>query len=76
MITQLNRYEYRDAHSSPPLQWKRCYGIEHWTFAPDGKMEKRQMSGNDVDLGEKGEQRWFKDDVEDVDSVDIAARDF
>lgn len=57
------RKQYQDAHDSH--KWKRCYGIEHWTFAPDGRMEKRQMSGNDVEIGEEG--RWFRDgvDVED-----------
>ncbi|MCJ1278668.1 hypothetical protein MMC21_006485 [Puttea exsequens] len=64
-------YEYRDAHDS--LIWKRCYGIEHWTFADDGKMEKRQMSGNDVVIGEEG--RWYKDGV-DVDNVVLGPKDF
>ena len=65
------RYEYRDAFDS--LRWKRCYGIEHWTFAPDGRMEKRQMSGNDIEISE--EKRWFKEGV-DVDQVDLSAKDF
>ncbi len=64
-------YEYRDAHDS--LRWKRCYGIEHWTFAEDGKMEKRMMSGNDVEIGEEG--RWFGEGV-DVDEVVLGERDF
>lgn len=64
-------YEYRDASDS--LKWKRCYGIEHWTFAADGKMEKRMMSGNDVEIGEEG--RWFGDGV-DVDSVVLGEDDF
>ena len=64
-------YEYRDAKDG--LKWKRCYGIEHWTFGDDGKMEKRMMSGNDVDIGEEG--RWFRDDV-DVDEVVLGERDF
>ena len=64
-------YEYRDALDS--MVWKRCYGIEHWTFAADGKMEKRMMSGNDVVIGEGG--RWFKDGV-DVDSVTLHDTDF
>ena len=42
--------------------------MQDWTFAPDGKMEKRQMSGNDVAISE--EQRWFKDGV-DVNSLTI-----
>lgn len=59
-------YEYQDAHDD--MKWKRCYGIEHWTFNEDGKMRKRQMSGNDVVLEEH--ERWFKDGV-DEDTVDI-----
>lgn len=46
-------YEYQDAHDG--LKWKRCYGLEDWTFADDGKMRKRQMSGNDVEIDEAGE---------------------
>ena len=36
------------------MKWKRCYGLEGWTFAEDGRMRKRQMSGNDmlIDRGE------------------------
>lgn len=37
------------------MKWKRCYGLEDWTFAEDGKMRKRQMSGNDVEIQESGE---------------------
>ncbi|KAI9831853.1 MAG: hypothetical protein M1826_002885 [Phylliscum demangeonii] len=50
-------YEYRDAHDG--MRWKRCYGLEHWTFDADGRMRKRQMSGNDVQLAEG--ERWFTD---------------
>ena len=64
-------YEYRDAWEG--MAWKRCYGIEHWTFAADGRMEKRAMSGNDVVIGEEG--RWFTDGV-DVDSVQLGETDF
>lgn len=60
--------------------WKRCYGLEDWTFAEDGRMEKRMMSGNDLVLeGEKaegnweGERRWFVDGV-DVDDVEIGEK--
>ncbi|QIX01054.1 hypothetical protein AMS68_006571 [Peltaster fructicola] len=60
-------YEYQD--SSDGLKWKRCYGLEDWTFAPDGRMRKRQMSGNDVEIDEAG--RWFKDGV-DVNTVSIS----
>jgi nuclear transport factor 2 (NTF2) superfamily protein len=45
-------YEFQDAHDG--LKWKRCYGLEDWTFAEDGKMRKRQMSGNDVEINEAG----------------------
>ncbi|KAI9869184.1 MAG: hypothetical protein M1830_005458 [Pleopsidium flavum] len=50
-------YEYRDAHDG--MKWKRCYGLEDWTFDADGRMWKRQMSGNDVEI-EEGD-RWFVD---------------
>ncbi|OJD35221.1 uncharacterized protein BKCO1_18000108 [Diplodia corticola] len=59
-------YEYQDAHDG--MKWKRCYGLEDWTFAVDGRMRKRQMSGNDVELGEG--ERWFAGDV-DVNTVEI-----
>lgn len=62
-----NRYEYQDAEDG--MKWKRCYGLEDWTFAEDGRMRKRQMSGNDM-LIEEG-NRWFTEDVEDVDAVVI-----
>jgi len=58
-------YEHHDASG----QWWRCYGLEDWTFADDGRMRKRQMSGNDVKITE--EERWFKDGV-DVDTVGIS----
>lgn len=45
-------YEFQDAHDG--MKWKRCYGLEDWTFAEDGRMRKRQMSGNDVDISEAG----------------------
>lgn len=61
-------YEYQDANDG---RWKRCYGLEDWTFDADGKMRKRQMSGNDVELTE--DERWFKDGV-DVDSVLISEK--
>ncbi len=59
-------YEFRDAEDS--MKWKRCYGLEDWTFGDDGVMTKRMMSGNDVLISE--DTRWFKDGV-DVDSVII-----
>lgn len=48
-------YEYQDAHDG--MKWKRCYGLEDWTFAEDGKMRKRQMSGNDVTINESGKEK-------------------
>ncbi|KAF2092493.1 DUF1348-domain-containing protein [Rhizodiscina lignyota] len=62
-------YEYQDADDG--MKWKRCYGLEDWTFAPDGKMRKRQMSGNDLEISEG--ERWFKDGV-DVNTVPIAEK--
>lgn len=64
-------YEYRDAEDG--MKWKRCYGIEHWTFDQEGKMEKRMMSGNDVEIGDGG--RWFKEGSE-VDAVQLGEHDF
>lgn len=63
-------YEYRDAEEAKQGKevWRRCYGLEHWTFDTEGKMRKRQMSGNEITL--EGEDRWFKDGV-DVDTVAI-----
>jgi uncharacterized protein len=54
-------------------QWFRCYGLEDWTFdvKDGGKMRKRMMSGNDIEI-EEGD-RWFKDGV-DVDSVEISEK--
>ncbi|KAF2737583.1 DUF1348-domain-containing protein [Polyplosphaeria fusca] len=60
-------YEYQDSHDD--MKWKRCYGLEDWTFAEDGRMRKRQMSGNDVEISE--EERWFKDGI-DVNTVNIS----
>ncbi|KAI9813545.1 MAG: hypothetical protein M1832_006276 [Thelocarpon impressellum] len=59
-------YEYRDAEEG--LGWKRCYGLEDWTFDEDGKMRKRMMSANDVEIDEGG--RWFTDGM-DVDEFPI-----
>ncbi|EME87633.1 uncharacterized protein MYCFIDRAFT_126125 [Pseudocercospora fijiensis CIRAD86] len=56
-----------DAHDG--MKWKRCYGLEDCTFAEDGRMRKRQMSGNDIVLDEL--ERWDKDGV-DVNEVDIS----
>ncbi|CAK1353997.1 hypothetical protein CB0940_02075 [Cercospora beticola] len=59
-------YEYQDENDG--MKWKRCYGLEDWTFDEEGKMRKRQMSGNDVET--KEEERWFKEGL-DVDAVEI-----
>jgi uncharacterized protein len=37
-------------------------------------MKKRQMSGNDVKI--TNEQRWFTEDIVDVNSVEIKEEDF
>jgi len=70
-----------------PLLWTRyvpksmIYGaeiinptIEDWTYAPDGRMRKRQMSGNDMRISEA--ERWFVDGAtdDDVDKVDITEK--
>ncbi|RDL41021.1 Uncharacterized protein BP5553_01000 [Venustampulla echinocandica] len=60
-------YEWHDASG----QWWRTYGLEDWTFAEDGRMRKRQMSGNDVKISD--EERWFTDGV-DVNSVSISEK--
>ena len=53
------------------MKWKRCYGLEDWTFAEDGRMRKRQMSGNDVEISET--ERWYTEgnDVNDVDISEV-----
>lgn len=63
-------YEYYLEDASRKKQWYRCYGLEDWTFAADGRMKKRQMSGNDVAITDA--ERWYT--VEDVDSVDISEK--
>ncbi|KAH7111947.1 hypothetical protein B0J13DRAFT_515012 [Dactylonectria estremocensis] len=60
-------YEWHDESG----QWWRTYGLEDWTFADNGLMRKRQMSGNDLKISE--EERWFKDGV-DVNEVDVSER--
>ncbi|KAH7148988.1 hypothetical protein B0J13DRAFT_295147 [Dactylonectria estremocensis] len=58
-------YEWHDDAG----QWWRTYGLEDWTFAENGLMRKRQMSGNDVKIVE--EARWFTDAV-DINEVPIS----
>lgn len=60
-------YEFSDNEGV----WWRCYGLEDWTFAENGQMRKRQMSGNNIRIGD--EERWFKNDV-DVNTVDISEK--
>jgi len=60
-------YEWYDTTG----QWWRTYGLEDWTYAEDGRMRKRQMSGNDVKISD--EERWFKDGV-DVNEVEISEK--
>lgn len=45
--------------------------LEDWTFASDGRMRKRQMSGNEIQVPEG--DRWFKDGftTQDIDDVPI-----
>lgn len=62
-------YEEKDGKK----QWYRTYGLEDWTFAPDGRMQKRQMSGNDVPLTE--EERWFKPGVN-IESVELTDKHY
>ncbi|KAL9934313.1 hypothetical protein V8E36_006769 [Tilletia maclaganii] len=62
--------------------WRRCYGLEDWTFAPDGRMSKRQMSGNGasrsrprrIDITEV--ERWFKDGIteDEIDALVLGDR--
>ncbi|KAJ5542641.1 DUF1348 domain protein [Penicillium sp. DV-2018c] len=65
-------YEFQDGDDG--MRWKRCYGLEDWTFDREtGKMRKRMMSGNDVLIGPdgNGEGRWFTEGV-DVNEVPIS----
>jgi len=62
-------YEFFDEQEQ---SWFRCYGLEDWTFDPDGLMRKRQMSGNNLRITEQ--ERWYKDGAtdDDVDAVLIS----
>lgn len=78
-------YEYQDSEDG--MKWKRCYGLEDWTYDEQdgGKMRKRMMSGNDVLLGREGdgiavpeegiEGRWYVDGV-DVEDVEISEKHY
>ena len=63
-------YEYQD--STDGMKWKRCYGLEDWTFAEDGRMRKRMMSGNDVGIQEG--ERWLADESVDVDDESVTKK--
>lgn len=41
-------YEYRDDNGA----WFRAYGNENWEFAPDGRMQRRIASINDLPIRE------------------------
>ncbi|CAK7218810.1 hypothetical protein SBRCBS47491_003631 [Sporothrix bragantina] len=75
--TQKNRiavqfwYEYFVEDEAKDKQWYRCYGLEDWTFADNGRMRKRMMSGNDVAITDS--ERWFRDGI-DVNTVDISEK--
>ena len=61
-------YEYLDGdelRASGRERWWRCYGLEHWRFDAEGVMERRMMSGNDVELGVGGPggERWFGGEI-------------
>ncbi|CAK7203821.1 hypothetical protein SEUCBS139899_006569 [Sporothrix eucalyptigena] len=64
-------YEYFIEDETKGRQWYRCYGLEDWTFADDGRMRKRMMSGNDVAIADA--ERWFREGV-DVNTVDISEK--
>ena len=43
------RFEYEWQHAESG-QWYRTHGNEHWEFADDGLMQRRDMSANDVPI--------------------------
>ena len=62
-------YEYRDAEEAKEgrVVWRRAYGLEDWTFNEQGKMRKRMMSANDMEIPE--EQRWFGGELKEGEDV-------
>ncbi len=48
------QYEWHDESG----QWYRAYGNEQWEFAPNGQMQRREASINDVPISE-AERRYF-----------------
>lgn len=53
-MTLSNKYWYEFQDASDDWIWKRCYGLDAWTFAPDGRIYKRQTSGNDKVITDDG----------------------
>lgn len=49
------RFEYEWQHAETG-QWFRTHGNEHWEFADDGHMTRRDMSANDIPIS-CGERR-------------------
>lgn len=49
-------YEWRDAETG---RWMRTHGNEHWEFADDGLMCRRDMSANDYPIDES-ERRYLR----------------
>lgn len=47
-------YEWRDSETG---RWMRTHGNEHWEFADDGLMRRRDMSANDYPIDES-ERRY------------------
>lgn len=43
------RFEYEWQHAKTG-QWYRTHGNEHWEFNPDGFMQRRDMSANDIPI--------------------------
>lgn len=43
------RFEYEWQHAESG-QWYRSHGNEHWLFATDGLMQRRDMSANDIPI--------------------------
>ena len=49
------RFEYEWQHATTG-QWYRTHGNEHWAFDPDGYMQHRDMSANEIEIS-AGERR-------------------
>jgi len=50
------RFEY-ESRNPETGQWFRTHGNEHWEFAADGLMRRRDMSANDIPIQES-ERRY------------------